>query len=489
MKKKTKIVATISDKNCEVDLIRKLYDAGMNVVRLNTAHQTHQDTLKVIKNVREVSDKIGLLLDTKGPEVRTTKTEEDIPVKAGDYMYIYSNPERVTKECKCIGVSYADFVEDVPVGSTVLIDDGYIELTVRDKEEGRLICEVRNNGVVQGRKSVNIPSVHVKLPALSQKDIDYIHFAVDNNLDFIAHSFVRSKEDVMTVQKILDERKSSIKIISKIENQQGVDNIDEILDVTYGIMIARGDLAVEIPQEEIPAVQKMLINKCIDRRKPVITATQMLHSMIDNPRPTRAEISDVANAIYDGTDAVMLSGETAYGKYPIKAVETMTNIAARVERDLPRNRETSYMILNNKTTAYLSYSAVKASIELNAEAIIADTSSGRTILGLVAYRGHKMIFAQCYEKSVMRELSLSYGVYTNYMERIHVTNEEFIYEALQSLIERNRVKETDLVVVVAGNFGPTHGASFIEVSSVKNMLIKAEMSINKALATNASEND
>lgn len=439
----------------------------MDVVRLNTAHQTHEDTLKVVNNVRKVSEKIALLLDTKGPEIRTTKAIEGVPVAYGDKVKVKGDPEGITSR-DCIYVNYKGFVKDVAVGSRILIDDGEIELIVVDKSKSYLTCEATNNGEISGRKSVNIPSVHVKLPTLSQKDIGYIHFAVDNNLDFIAHSFVRNKKDVLAVQKILDERESDVKIIAKIENQEGVDNIDEILDHVYGVMIARGDLAVEIPQERIPIIQKMIIDKCIALRKPVITATQMLHSMIQNPRPTRAEISDVANAVYDGTDAIMLSGETAYGKYPVEAVTTMSNIAREIESATPALKETPLLIINSEISAFLARSAVKASLELQAEAIIADTNQGRTVRALAAYRGNKIIFAQCYDKGVMRELALSYGVYPNFSV-METTTEDFICDALADLQKKYKIKEKDRIVVLAGNFGPSHGPSFIEVSTVENL--------------------
>ena len=467
MHKKTKIVATISDRKCDITLIKSLRNLGMDVVRLNTAHQTHEDTLKVVNNVRSVSEKIALLLDTKGPEIRTTTATETIPVAFGDKVKIKGDPAGITTK-DCIYVNYPGFVKDVPVDSRILIDDGEIELIVVEKNNGYLLCEVSNNGVISGKKSVNIPSVHVKLPTLSEKDIDYIHFAVDNKLDFIAHSFVRNKKDALAVQRILDVRGSEIKIIAKIENQDGVDNIDEILDHVYGVMIARGDLAVEIPQERIPIVQKMIINKCISRRKPVITATQMLHSMIKNPRPTRAEISDVANAVYDGTDAIMLSGETAYGDYPEEAIETMANIAREIESATPEIKKTPLLIVNNEISAFLAISAVRASIELNTKAIIADTNKGRTVRALAAYRGNNPIFAQCYDKRVMRELALSYGVEPNFSKMLETT-EEFLCAALDALQKKYKLKESDRVVVLAGNFGPSHGPSFIEVSTTKNL--------------------
>jgi len=467
MLKKTKIVCTISDRNCDIKLIKTLREAGMDIVRLNTAHQTHADTLKVVNNVRKVSDKIALLLDTKGPEIRTTKAIESIPVHFGDTVIVKGDPEGITSK-ECVYVNYKGFVKDVPVDSRILIDDGDIELVVMKKEKSALVCEVANNGEISGKKSVNIPSVHVKLPTLSQKDKDYIHFAVDNSLDFIAHSFVRNKQDAIAVQKILDERGSKIKIIAKIENQDGVDHIDEILDHVYGVMIARGDLAVEIPQERIPIVQKMIIEKCIAKRKPVITATQMLHSMIQNPRPTRAEISDVANAVYDGTDAIMLSGETAYGKYPIEAVKTMAKISEEIETSKQQIKETPLLIINNEISAFLARSAMKASLELNAKAIIADTNQGRTIRALAAYRGNKIIFAQCYDKSVMRELALSYGVYANFSKKSDTT-EAFVCDALKDLSKKYKVHKKDRIVVLAGNFGPSHGPSFIEISTAENL--------------------
>lgn len=467
MLKKTKIVATISDLNCDVELIKTLRESGMNVVRLNTAHQTHDDTLKIIRNVREASDKIALLLDTKGPEIRTTAASEKIPVSFGDRISIKGDPEGTTSR-EMVFVNYKGFVKDVPVDSSVLIDDGEVELKVVEKTGQSLVCEAKNNGVISGKKSVNIPSVHVKLPTLSEKDINYIHFAVDNDLDFIAHSFVRNKKDVAAVQKILDSRESRIKIIAKIENQEGVDNIDEILDHVYGVMIARGDLAVEIPQERIPVIQKMIINKCISRRKPVITATQMLHSMIQNPRPTRAEISDVANAVYDGTDAIMLSGETAYGDYPIEAVRMMTDIANEVEAATPPIKETPKLIVNNEISAFLAISAVHATIELNTKAILADTNRGRTVRALAAYRGKNVIFAQCYDKRVMRELALSYGVYPNY-SKMGSTTKAFLKSALRGLLKKYKLRKNDRIVILAGNFGPTHGPSFIEVSTTENL--------------------
>jgi pyruvate kinase len=468
MQKLTKIVATISDRKCDVDFLQRLYDAGMNVVRLNTAHQSHSDTLRVIENVRKVSDKIALLLDTKGPEIRTTPVEGEIAVNCGDTIKVKGAPnQKSNREMLC--VSYSQFTTDVPLGGRILIDDGEVELVVTDKNEDYLTCEARNKGLIEGKKSVNIPGVCVKLPSLSEKDIDYVKFAIENKLDFIAHSFVRNKEDVLAIQQILNENNSSIKIIAKIENQDGIDNIDEILDHAYGIMIARGDLAIEIPREKIPYIQKKLIEKCIDRRKPVIVATQMLHSMIKNPRPTRAEVTDVATAIFDGTDAIMLSGETAYGNYPVESVETMTRIALQVEKDMEGFVDSKYTILSSKISAHLAKVAVKLAMRMEAKAIIADTTTGRTVRNVTGFRGRTKIFAMVYAKNTMRELALSYGVYAFYMEPLKNTD-AFLNYAASVMVDQKLLHEEDTVIFLAGSFGKSKGANFVQVLQLQDVL-------------------
>jgi pyruvate kinase len=329
---------------------------------------------------------------------------------------------------------------------------------------------VENDGVIHPRKSVNIPSVHVKLPALSEKDKRFIEFAADQHLDFIAHSFVRNKEDVLAVQAILDKKKSRIKIIAKIENSQGVENIDEILDYAYGVMIARGDLAVEIPTEKIPLIQKKIIITCIERRRPVIVATQMLHSMIDSPRPTRAEVSDVANACLDRTDALMLSGETASGRYPELAVRIMAKIATEVETKSSSFINTPYAS-EKKVTAYLAKAAVKAALRLNTKAIVADSLSGSTILELAAYRGDNPIYAQVYDKRVMRQLSLSFGVYADFIP-MNAGSMESLKLSICRLLEEKKLADDSLIIVLAGSFGPAHGASFIEIASAGTFKLK-----------------
>jgi pyruvate kinase len=465
MLRKTKIVATISNLNCSPEFIKGLYWAGINVVRLNTAHMSHDDALQVIRNTRQVSKKIGILLDTKGPEIRTCDNNEHLTVKYGDIIRMKGAPgEKSQGDVVC--VSYENFVKDVPMGSSILLDDGYIALAVMEKDAEYLKCHVENDGIINARKSINIPSVHVTLPALSEKDKGFIKFAADNDLDFIAHSFVRNKDDVVAVQKILDEKKSPIKIIAKIENSQGVENIDEILEHAYGIMIARGDLAVEIPTEQIPLIQKQIVKICIEKRKPVIVATQMLHSMIGSPRPTRAEVSDVANACLDHTDALMLSGETANGKYPEMAVMTMANIAKEVESKRSSFINAPYSS-DDKITAYLAKAAVKASIRLNANGIVADSLTGRSILALAAYRCDSPIYAQVYDKHVMRQLSLSFGVFADYIP-LDVTTAASLRPSIIKLLDRKLIKPEDLIIVLAGSFGVKHGASYIEISTVLN---------------------
>lgn len=469
MPRLTKIVATISSLNCSVAFIEGLYKAGMNVVRLNTAHMSHEDAKMVIDNTRAVSDKIGILLDTKGPEIRTCGADEPLTVKYGDGIRVTGAPhEKSTGDIIC--VSYCDFVRDVPVGSSILIDDGHIALAVLEKDDKYLYCSVENDGVIKERKSINIPAVHVKLPALSEKDKGFIRFAAEHDLDFIAHSFVRNKEDVQAVQEILDETNSQIKIIAKIENAEGVNNLGEILDHAYGVMIARGDLAVEIPTEQIPLIQKGIIRDCIERRKPVIVATQMLHSMMESPRPTRAEVSDVANACLDYTDSLMLSGETANGKYPELAVRTMDKIAKEVE-----SKRQGYMNIGytqeNKVAAYLAKSAVKAALRLNTKAIVADSLTGTSIRALSAYRGANVIHAQVYDKRVMRLLSLSYGVYADYIA-MDLGNGAPLQQSICRLIAGNRFKDDDQIVILAGSFGPRQGASYIEISTAANFKLK-----------------
>ncbi|MDX2414731.1 MAG: pyruvate kinase [Bacteroidales bacterium] len=464
-KKRTKIVATISDKRSEPEFIQTLYDAGMDVIRINTAHQDIESTMRVINNVRKVSDKIPFLLDTKGPEIRTTICDGEVKLEKGQLIKIVGEPN-VPSISSCISVNYEFFARDVPLGSSILIDDGDLELSVKEKDGNTLICEVMNDAELGSRKSVNVPNVRINLPSLSKKDRDYIQFAIENDIDFIAHSFVRSSRDVLDIQDILDKHNSNIKIIAKIENQEGVDNLDEILEHAYGIMVARGDLAIEIPYERIPAIQRKIINKCIKKRKPVIVATQMLHSMIKNPRPTRAEVSDIANAIYSQTDAIMLSGETAYGKYPVESVNIMTRVAREVEKNKIKFLELPSGNLTGEVSAYLSKVAVKTASRVGAKCIVCDTVRGRTIRNMSSFRGINHVMAQCYSARTMRELALSYGVYASLQEK-HKSSDMFLKVALADLIANHKINDNDMIVVLAGNFSRGSGSSYIEVGSVE----------------------
>jgi len=328
---------------------------------------------------------------------------------------------------------------------------------------------VENDGVIDEKKSVNIPSVHVKLPALSEKDKGFIRFAADHDVDFIAHSFVRNKKDVLAVQKILDEKKSRIKIIAKIENKEGVDNIDEILEHVYGVMVARGDLAIEISAQKLPIVQKDLIKKCMEARKPVIVATQMLHTMIENPRPTRAEVNDIANAIFEGTDAIMLSGETAYGKYPVESVKMMNSIAIEVEPSLPIYRDIDTKVISTRKAAFMVKAAVEAAVNLPIKGIAADTYSGNTVRGLAAFRGKALVYAQCYGEETMRNLALSFGVYCDLINESK-DHAEFLRQALANIKKKDGYGDKEMIAIVAGNFGRDASASFLEIGRIEQLM-------------------
>ena len=463
--KRTKIVATISDKRCEIGFLRELYEAGMNVVRLNTAHQTLDEAMKVVRNVRAVSDQIALLIDTKGPEVRTCDIV--VPVRVGKGEIIFMTGDRTLVAEKLIHVTYEHFVRDVQIGDKILVDDGDVELIVRDKKENCLELEASNPGEIKDKKSINVPGVNMHLESLSDKDRKFIQFAMDNKLDFIAHSFVRNKQDVMEIQQILDEQHSNIKIIAKIENQEGVNHIDEILDHVYGVMVARGDLAIEIDAEKIPLIQRYIVNKCIESKKPVIIATQMLHTMIDHPRPTRAEVSDIANAVFSGTDAIMLSGETAYGDYPLEAVKVMSRVAEANESILPPDANRNLVRINNEITAALARVAVRMTTMLPIKAIVVDTNSGRTARYLSAFRGGLPVYARCYDEHVMRELALSFGVRPYFSVKPH-SRDEFMRDIPQVLLQ-NGYQPEDQILVIGGSFGHVRGASFLEVCKISDI--------------------
>jgi pyruvate kinase len=466
MSKLTKIVATISDQRCDVDFIQQLYNEGMNVVRMNSAHLQAEGFNKIINNVRAVSQNIALLMDTKGPEIRTTVAlNDEVQLEMGQLIKVTGNPN-LESNAECIAVNYPYFVRDLKIEDHVLIDDGEIEMIVESKDETYLYCRIQNNGTLGSRKSVNVPGVRINLPSLTERDKNNILFAIENDLDFIAHSFVRNKEDLREIQEILDAHKSPIKIISKIENQEGVDNIDEILHHCYGVMIARGDLGIEVAQEKIPGIQRRLIRKCVTAKKPVIVATQMLHTMIKNPRPTRAEITDIANAIYYRTDALMLSGETAYGKYPVEAVRTMAKVAEEAEKTKLVENDIPIELKSNSITSFLAHASVDASLKIGTKAIITDTYSGQTARYLSAYRGTNPVLAICYHERTTRELALSYGVFPIFQVIKGDNTQRYFMEGLAGLMKKGWVSEEDHVCYLSGSFGPGFGTTFLEVNQV-----------------------
>ena len=469
--KQTKIVASISDRRCEPEFLRQLFDAGMNVVRMNTAHASEEGIRTIIRNVRAVSHHIGILIDTKGPEVRTTGCAAPIEYKTGDVVKIFGRPEMETTH-DIINLSYANFAADVSEGCHVLFDDGALDMLVIGINGPAVIAQVQNDGTLGAHKSVNVPGVHIDLPTLTERDRKNIMLAIDEDIDFIAHSFVRSAADVRAVQAILDAYDSDIKIISKIENQEGVDNIDEIIDASYGIMIARGDLGIEIPIERIPGIQRRIIRKCVQKRKPVIVATQMLHTMIHNPRPTRAEVTDIANAIYYRTDALMLSGETASGKYPVEAVQTMAAIAEQAERDKLRENDIEVPLSSDcDIREFMAHSAIEATEKLGVKGIITDSTTGITARNLAAFRGPNPVLAICYEDKLQRLLALSYGVIPVYQKE-HIGSEELFRAAVRMLRQKGYIELDDKIAYLSGNIGEGGGTKFLEVNTVRDVFSK-----------------
>ena len=464
--KQTKIVASISDRRCSVEFIHDLFEAGMNVVRMNTAHATPEGIREIVENTRKVSHHIGILIDTKGPEIRTTGCSAPIHYKVGDVVKIFGRPEMDT-EHDIINLSYTNFANDIHEGDEILFDDGALCMKVIGINGPAVIAQVQNEADLGSHKSVNVPGVHIDLPALTEKDVRNINLAIDLDIDFIAHSFVRSASDVKAVQDILDDRGSDIKIISKIENQEGVDNIDEIIEASYGIMIARGDLGIEVPIERIPGIQRSIIRKCVRAKKPVIVATQMLHTMIRNPRPTRAEVTDIANAIYYRTDALMLSGETATGDYPVEAVRTMAQIAEQAEKDKVRENDIVIPMSEHCTVReFLSRSAIESTETMNVKGIITDSSTGQTARNLAAFRGPNPVLAICYNEKLQRLLNLSYGVIPVYQKE-HISPQELFLAAVRLLRQKGYIELDDRIAYLSGTSGINGGTTFLEINTAR----------------------
>ncbi len=411
--RKTKIIATIGPASSSADTLRALVDAGLSAARVNFSHGSHEEhaeKIATIKQIREEKQKpVALVLDTKGPEIRTKDFNENkIQLTAGNKFTITTD-DIIGDETK-VAVTYADFAKDLKPGNRVLIDDGLVELVVDSIEGNNVHCTIINSGVLSHKKGVNLPDSKVNLPSLTEKDIADILFGIEQGFDYIAASFIRSANDVKAIKKILAENNAShIEIISKIESREGLDNIDEIIEVTDGIMVARGDLGVEIPPEEVPLAQKMLITKCRNAGKLVVTATQMLESMISNPRPTRAEASDVANAIFDGTDAIMLSGETAKGDYPVESVQMMHRIAVATEEEAAK-RKIKLDSLEATTTNAMTHASCTVAKDISAGCIAAVTSSGFSARMVSRFRPSSKIVAITDKENVCRKLNLVWGV-------------------------------------------------------------------------------
>ena len=496
--RKTKIVCTIGPASESLDNLKKLIEAGMNVARLNFSHGDFEEHGNRIRNIRqaclETGKSVAILLDTKGPEIRTGKLKEE-PIELVQDQKIILTTEEILGDVERISVTYNNLPRDVEVGSTILLDDGLIGLTVEDIRGDDIHCRIVNGGPLKSKKGVNVPGVKIKLPGITEKDANDIVFGIEQGVDFIAASFVRKANDVMEIREILERHNAShIQIISKIENQEGVDNLDEILEMSDGLMVARGDLGVEIPAEDVPIVQKRMIQKCNQAGKPVITATMMLDSMQRNPRPTRAEASDVANAVFDGTDAVMLSGETAAGKYPVESVQTMSRIAERAESALEyreifiRQAQAQQVTV----TEAISQAVANSALELNAKAILTATESGYTARMVSKYRPKAPIIAVTPNEQVIRRLALVWGVIPVQGASAHTTDELFDL-AVESSIEAGLVSLGDIVVITAGvPVGRTGTTNLIKVHQVGQMVAKGtgigtKVATGKAVAARTPE--
>ncbi len=453
--RKTKIICTLGPASDNEAILRKMMLGGMNVARINFSHGTHEEhkkRLELFKSIRdELKLPIPLLLDTKGPEVRTGSFKDGKATLKENAEFVLVNKDTIGDETQCT-ISYKELYKDVSRGSKVLIDDGLVELEVIEVKNKDVYCVVLNGGTIGNHKGINIPGAKIKLPALTNQDIEDIKFGIENDFDIIGASFVRKAADVVEIRKILEKNGGSdILIISKIENREGITNFDEILKASDGIMVARGDLGVEIPVEEVPIVQKNIIQKCFKNGKPVITATQMLDSMIRNPRPTRAEASDVANAIFDGTSGVMLSGETASGKHPIEALEVMGKIVEKAESAVNywKRFDTEITEISTSVTNAISHATCTTALDLKASAIITVTQSGNTARMVARFRPACPIIATTVNPKVQRQLNLSWGV-SPYLVKTATTTDELFDMGIEKALESGMVKNGDLAVITAG---------------------------------------
>lgn len=477
--RKTKIVCTMGPNLFEKHLIAPLMKAGMNVARFNFSHGTYETHQHYYDEVCRIRDELGLpvatMLDTKGPEIRVRSFKNGHVTLQNGQLFTLTTDE-VEGDEERVSITYKELPQDIAVGTSILIDDGLIGMQVERIDGADIVCRVLNGGVVSNNKGVNIPNAHLSMPFISEKDHQDILFAIKNGYDFIAASFTRCADDIMQIRHILQENNChTINIIAKIENMEGVENIDEILRVVDGVMVARGDLGVEVPLEDVPSLQKKLIQRGIAAGKPVITATQMLDSMIKNPRPTRAEATDVANAIYDGTSAIMLSGESAVGAYPVEAVETMVRIALRAEADMDYirrfSRDTS---ASTDVTNAISHATVTSAHDLNASAIITVTKSGSTARILSRYRPACVIVGCTTEKHVWRQLALSWGTVPLMIAEESNTDDLFEH-AVDAAVQNGLVHDGELVVLTAGvPLGISGTTNLMKVHVVGHLLSRGQ---------------
>lgn len=484
--RKTKIVCTIGPTSDSLEIMKNLIEAGMNVARLNFSHGTHEEHEARIKRLRqaaaETQQVLAIMLDTKGPEIRTGYMQGDrITLKEG--LRVMVTTEEITGDANRFSINNSQLPRAVAPGDTIMIADGMLHLEVVSSTDTEIECKVIIGGELGNQKNVNVPGVTLDLPALTEKDIKDIHFGIDQGVDLIAASFVRRASDVLAIRRILESREADIHIISKIENGEGVNNLEEIIKVSNGIMVARGDMGVVIPAQEVPLIQKKIIEKCNRVGKPVVTATQMLDSMIRNPRPTRAEASDVANAIFDGTDAVMLSGETAAGKYPLEAVRMMARIAERAEEALDYKslllKRTAEM--PRTTTDAISHATCTIAQDLGAAAIITSTKSGFTARMVSKYRPKAPIIAVSPDERVIRKLCLVWGVRPLGVAEIQSTD-EMIKQAVDTSLAEGMIKCGDLLVITAGvPVGVPGTTNLIKVHIVGEVLVRGTGIGNRAV--------
>ena len=475
--RKTKIVCTLGPSTDDENVLRQLMLEGMSVARMNFSHGSHEEQKKRLDMVKKLREELELpvaaLLDTKGPEIRIGDIEGGkAELKKGQTFVLTT--EDIVGNAEIVSITYKQLYKDVKPGNSILIDDGLIGMEVQKIEGEEIVCQVKNGGFISNHKGVNVPGVELKMPFVSQKDYEDIVFAAEQDYDFIAASFTRTANDILEIRKILEEKGGQyIHIIAKIENMQGVENCEEILRVADGIMIARGDMGVEIPLEEVPVIQKKLIRMALKASKPVITATQMLDSMIKNPRPTRAETSDVANAIYQGTGAIMLSGETAAGAYPVEAVRTMARIAERTEKDIDYSREFKPRRLAERpdVTNAISHATCTTAMDLNAAAIVAVTKSGRTVGRIAKYRPSCPVIGCATHSRVCRQLSLMWGVIPVEMQEEETADELFDH-AVKLTEDKGLISRGDLVVITAGvPLGLSGTTNMLKVQVAGNTLL------------------